>query len=314
MNSVTSRRHILKFYVAIIAVSFFFSALGILLTIVFIRRSDQGLTKPSDYLMLLFSLGVLFMVVYTVVKYCKNAPKIIIDENFISFNEETFSLADIRKVQLTGKRRFPYIFHYGMEAAIIYFKDGPERIIFDDMYENTWELKSFLKHVVIDKKRTPFPANIPDNNTKHANEFYDTFKNNQFSSLRGASFWGLMIFFLYLITKDNKPPNVAVLIFCVCMSAVFLPIHIWLMHYFKVSDRLFVVRNHFLPWKRRAYLLSGIQEIVFETRYNMPHCLRVITKDFQSKLYPAGSLHDSTWLRLKERLESVGVKVRNECV
>ncbi len=34
----------------------------------------------------------------------------------------------------------------------------------------------------------------------------------------------------------------------------------------------------------------------------------------ETKLFPAGTLRDKTWLYLKERLESHGLKVRNECI
>lgn len=288
--------------------------MGVFLIFVFMRRSDQGLTKPSDYLMLILALGVLFMGIYTIIRYHKNAPKIIVDDNFISFNTETFSLTEIKKVHLTGKRPFPYVVDFPMEAATLYFKDGQKRFIFDDMYENTWELKSYLKQVVIDKKHFTLKENSIVDEIDHGVENYVTFKNNQFLSIRGISFWALLAFFIYLLSKGDKPPTLAVVIVFIFISLFVFAFHAWVMHYFQVSDKLFVVRNHVLPWKRRTYLLSEIKEIVFETRSKMPNCLRIITKDFKNKLYPAGTLYDSTWLKLKERLESEGVKVRNECV
>lgn len=66
--------------------------------------------------------------------------------------------------------------------------------------------------------------------------------------------------------------------------------------------------------EKKAFRLNEIKEIVFETRHNMPNCLRIITNDFKTKLYPAGTLRDRTWLALKERLESHDISVRNECV
>ncbi len=86
------------------------------------------------------------------------------------------------------------------------------------------------------------------------------------------------------------------------------------MNYFQVSDNLFVVRNHNLFWKKKAYRITEIKEVVFETQGKMPNCLRVITKNFKNKLYPAGTLRDKTWLALKDKLESFDITVRNECI
>jgi hypothetical protein len=86
------------------------------------------------------------------------------------------------------------------------------------------------------------------------------------------------------------------------------------MFYFKCSENYFVVKNHNLLWKNKIYRLSDINEIVFETQGKQPNCLRIITRDFKSELYPAGTLRDKTWLELKDKLEQHHVQVRNECI
>ena len=98
------------------------------------------------------------------------------------------------------------------------------------------------------------------------------------------------------------------------LSSFWFSFNSWLMHYFKVSDKYFVVKNHNFFWKTKAYLLSDIDEVVFETQGKMPNCLRVITKNFKSKMYPAGTLRNKTWLQLKDKLEQYHIKVRNECI
>jgi hypothetical protein len=60
--------------------------------------------------------------------------------------------------------------------------------------------------------------------------------------------------------------------------------------------------------------LTDIKEVVFETQGKQPNCMRIITKDFRNRLYPAGTLRDKTWLEMKRQLESNGVSVRNECI
>ena len=53
---------------------------------------------------------------------------------------------------------------------------------------------------------------------------------------------------------------------------------------------------------------------MFETRGKLPNCLRVITKDFKSRMYPAGTLSVEHWLEIKDKMESYKIEVRNECV
>jgi hypothetical protein len=86
------------------------------------------------------------------------------------------------------------------------------------------------------------------------------------------------------------------------------------MHYFGIDKEFLIIRNHNLIWINKVYRIHDIKEVVFETQGKMPNCLRVITKRFKSKLYPAGTLRKENWLELKDALEKQGVKVRNECI
>ncbi|MCS3798874.1 hypothetical protein [Niastella sp. OAS944] len=86
------------------------------------------------------------------------------------------------------------------------------------------------------------------------------------------------------------------------------------MHYLKLSDSFLVVKNRNFFWKKDAYRLTDIREVVFETRYKMPICLRVITNEYNDKLYPADTLKTKTWLSLKTQLKNKHIKVRNECL
>jgi hypothetical protein len=63
-----------------------------------------------------------------------------------------------------------------------------------------------------------------------------------------------------------------------------------------------------------VYRLSDIREVVFELPYKMPVSLRIITNDFESKLYPAATLWSKKWIELKDELEKKNIKVRNEGV
>ena len=67
-----------------------------------------------------------------------------------------------------------------------------------------------------------------------------------------------------------------------------------------------------MVWRNDAYLIKDIREIVFEEPHKMSTSLRVITNNYESKLYPAGSIRQKSWRKIKEEITAYGVKVRNE--
>lgn len=278
------------------------------------KELDRGNTSSKSTLMPIFGVACFAFAGYSLYRYIKNAPTITLDKDFININNQTFSLSDIDKVELTGKRPFKYAINFPMEAATLTFNTGQTKYIFDDMYSNSWEMKSFLKQVVVDKKDYLPPTEITIDTKLLDTYYYETYKGTVITSLRGISLWGLIGFFAYMLLNNSKPATTGLLIGFLCFSSLWLLFHSYLMNYFQVSDNFFVVRNHNFFWTKRAYRINDIKEVVFETQGKMPNCLRVITKSFKNKLYPAGTLRDKTWLELKDKLESYNIKVRNECI
>ncbi|MES2850182.1 MAG: hypothetical protein V4685_14080, partial [Bacteroidota bacterium] len=221
---------------------------------------------------------------------------------------------DLENVELTGKRPFKYFINFPMEAATLNFKNGQIKYIFDDMYANSWQIKSFLKTVVIDKKEYAEKVNYDIKHSDLSDDFFEIYKGNQFTSLRGILLWALVGFLCYVFLNSKKIPTFGATIFLLLFCSFWFFLNSWLMNYFKVSQNFFIVKNHNFFWKEKGYKLSDIKEIVFETQGKMPNCLRIITKDFRNKLYPAGTLRDKTWLELKDKLESYNIRVRNECI
>ncbi len=314
MTTITTTRHKIHFYLPVIFGTLFFIGLGIVLIQIYFQEREWGNPSAKITLMPFFSVAVFAIAIYTLYKYFKNAPIIELCPDFISFNSRTYAIDELEQIQLTGKQNFPYIGSFPMEAATLIFKNGDIQYIFDSMYSNSWQLKSFLKQVVIEKKRFSENESPTIQKLELQHEWYDTFKDNQFTSFRGITLWGFIGFVAYMhIAKNNISNEKAWLAFFLLSSFLF-SFNSWLMHYFKVSDKYFVVKNHNFFWKTKAYLLSDIDEVVFETQGKMPNCLRVITKNFKSKMYPAGTLRNKTWLQLKDKLERYHIKVRNECI
>ncbi len=314
MTTIVSKRHFFKFYFSIIAGTLFFIALATGLLFIYNESAATGQLKPKEKLMPIFSVACYAFAGYSIYRYIKNAPQITLDSDFIIFNKKIYSLIDIKKIELTGKRPFKFAIDFPMEAATLTFINGETKYIFDDMYSNSWELKSFLKQVVIDKKDFVESSNSKIDKEAVASDIYDIFKGNQFTSLRGITLWSLIGFFAYMTLNNKRPNTVGLTVFVLVFSTFWFFVHSYLMHFFQVSENFFVVRNHNFIWMKKAYKFADIKEIVFETQGKMPNCLRVITNDFKSKLYPAGTLSDQNWFALKDKLESYKIKVRNECI
>jgi hypothetical protein len=314
MKKIETQRHPLKFYATIVFGFLFLFALGSFMIFIGLDNEANDQSKKEHIIMPIFGSLVCLLAIWMVYSYWKNSSKIIIDKNNVKIGNETFRLNSIKDVMLTGKMPFRFIIKFPMEGTAILFNDGREKILFDDMYSNSYEVKSFLEQVVINKQefKTSTLKKIKKNELRFENT--EKFKGNQFTSLRGISLWGLIGFFTILFIGKETSMKLGGVIFFSLLGTFWVLLHYWLMHYFELTKKFLIIRNHIFIWKMKIYDLSDVKEIVFETQGNQPNCMRVITNDFKNKLYPAGTLRDKTWLEMKKRLETRGVEVRNECI
>ncbi|NQY30801.1 MAG: hypothetical protein HRT69_15185 [Flavobacteriaceae bacterium] len=314
MNIIETQRHPLKFY-ATLAIGFLFLfALGSFMIFIGLDNEANKQAGNKYLIMPFFGSLVCLLAIWMVYSYWGNSPKITIDKTNIKIGNETFKLNSIKDVILTGKMPFRFIINFPMEGTAILFNDGRDKILFDDMYVNSYEVKSFLEQVIINKQE--FKINTPKKVKISEFRFENTevFKGNQFTSLRGVSLWGLIVFFAFLFIGKETSLKLGAAIFLSLLGTFWFVLNSWFMHYFELTKKLLIIRNHNFIWKMKAYNFSDINEVVFETQGNQPNCMRVITSDFRNKLYPAGTLRDKTWLKMKKTLEAKGVKVRNECI
>jgi len=314
MKKIETQRHPLKFYATIVFGFLFLFALGSFTIFIGLENEASDQSKHKHIVLPIMGSIVCFLAIWMVYSYWKNSPKIIIDKTNVKIGNETFRLNSIKDVILTGKMPFRFIINFPMEGTAILFDNGREKILFDDMYSNSYEVKSFLEQVIINKQefKTSTIKKINKNELRFENT--EKFIGNQFTSLRGISLWGLIGFFTILIIGKETSMKLGGVIFFSLLGAFWFLLHYWLMHYFELTRKFLIVRNHIFIWKMKIYDLSDIKEIVFETQGNQPNCMRIITNNFKNKLYPAGTLRNKTWLEMKKRLETRGVKVRNECI
>jgi len=224
-------------------------------------------------------------------------------------------LTDIQKIELTGRHNLPISGRYFTEATALYFNDGQTRLIYDDMYANSWELKLYLKQVVIDKEKYTVPVIAPVEEQELDKEIFFTYKGNPLFSYGGLVCWSMIAICLcaMVITGLKGRQTVGSALFFIAFSLAWFLAFSRRLYYFEVSDKFMVVKSHALPWKKHVYRLNDMREVVIEPRPKASVYLRLIIKDLSSRLYAGGTLGKNTWLELKKKLESNKVPVRDEC-
>lgn len=320
---IKSQRSFTKFYLAITGLVSFFLIMAFLVGIL----HKHALSKAGDVVMILMSIVLVCLAVYTVVRYYKNAPTIEVDETSIIFNHrKKYYWADLEDISLTGKKTFIYILGSNeREATTLKFKDQPERFFFDDMYANSAEIKLFIQEFIADKdsaktlKYSDQTINQQSIKTIYQGippQLLNTtyYKGYQLLSIEGFTCWLFCGSALFISIKEMFVLSIGGILVPVIFCAFIFLLLGFRLCYFGISSEGFIVKLHNVFWYKRVYSFADIKEVVFETRGKMPTCLRVITNDYKSKLYPAATIGSKTWLQMKGDLERLGIKVRNECV
>jgi hypothetical protein len=182
------------------------------------------------------------------------------------------------------------------------------------MYSNSKEIKNFINQVVTNKLPYSVNPNLKIQETDFFNETFVYFKGKQLLCIEGIIFWLFFLFGLFFIGRSLTVFNIAGLIASSIFCTIWVLIWIRRLYYFGVSDNYFIVKIANVVGFKKVYRLSDIREVVFELPYKMPVSLRIITNDFESKLYPAATLWSKKWIELKDELEKKNIKVRNEGV
>ncbi len=311
---IISKRSKGSFYGSLIFTCLFLAGFGFGCIILYVRHLNAGFDVTKETKFPIIGSLLLILAVYMIYKSFRLALIIRISAQGISFNERTYDLAELDHVDFTGKRKYPLLVDYPKEALTLYFRNGDVRYMYDDQYENTWQVKLFIKKMLDERNGViAEPVHIMAAPNIAFEEFED-FKGNPVFSFRGITLWGFVGFLIFMLITSQHPNVWVSFVLIPCLIIFWVTVHVNLMDYFKVSKNYLVIRNHYLPWRSRIYLLSDIGEVVYETQGKMPNCMRVITRDFRQSVFYAATLTDKTWLALKERLETCLVLVRNECI
>jgi len=233
--------------------------------------------------------------------------------NTIKIGYRSYEHNEIKEIKLTGKRKLGSI---SAESGIIEFNNGTKLVLFDRLYSNISEIKLFLEQVVINKEeyKPKRIETIPRNAIRFEKE--EKFKIFPLLSFESIVYWSFMVILIsaLLTNKNYNSLNIQSVIYISVIFLLFFLQFSWRMYYFGLTKNHLIIRNHHYLWTKKIYQLSDIKEIIFEPSVYIarPNSMRIITIDYTTKLFPASTLRDKTWLKLKRELEQRGIKVRNE--
>lgn len=268
-----------------------------------LKHSSEAEAGVGAFLLLLLGIGML-------IGLFSKTPRFFFDEEGITantlFGRKVYLWNDVTDVFLTTQEWYSVAFIFGskMEAMKLDFQDGSALCIWGDMYRNMNELRSFVVQKL--NARLRFLSNPT---TRRAADlfFQKKYAGNPFLSLRALLLSGMFI--LFLVSLKIKAGREAFLVVPVVFLAVWYGAFGIQMHYFEIADGKLFIRNHFFPWTKKEYALADIEEVAKESPYQKADGLRILTYDFKSKLYCAGSLRKRHWAALLNDLSGFGIKV-----
>lgn len=312
MPPLISRRHPFKFYFSIIFGAGAISSIGLAMIYIYQKETIEHPEKSGGVFMPVVGVGLWLMAIYLVIRYYKNAPVIKLYLDHFTISKHAYDFTEVENIRFTGKQSFPFIIGHPMEATTIFFKNGTQLILFDEMYANSADIKNWLRRYALAQQMQPVKK--VDAAALDTELFTDVFKGHPVLNLRGILMWAALLFFPYLLLSDKNGMSTGGTIATIIVCTVWFTLTAFQMNYFKVTDRHLIIANHYLFRKKAAFAIQDIEELVFETRYKQPNLLRVITKDLRHEVFPAASLRDSHWLAFKAKMEGRGIIVRNECI
>lgn len=315
MTTISTQRHLYRFYIILTITCAFFLFYGSTILLSTINKLTNGEPVGENWLRFLFGLGLITYALYQAFTYFKKTPSVTIKNDAITFGDsESFLIKDITDITFSTKIPFSSTYRNEMEGMIIEFKNGTEKVLYDDLYENLWEIKSFLYQVVEQQQAyQAFEVNQYESIDLTSTET-KVFNGNKFIGSREIILGIFLAYFGYSIYSMTNNPYSPVIIYILFFLIAGILYFSWMMNYIIIANDFLIIKNHNIWFWQNIYALKDIEEIVFETARKNPNAIRIITKDFKSNSYKASTLSDTTWLQLKEQLNIKGIEVRNEII
>lgn len=280
----------------------------------------------NDISGILIPIILLVITCYLFINIVNSYPKLSINENGIKLSsiskKAIYSWGEIKKIELTGKKKYVFLFSSQVEALTFYLKNGDEKNLWIDQYSNSSEIRSFLEQTqsaLIDKSHIASNINsktVAENkqileNSSEEEKIYNDY--NLFDEDRIFIYIIFLINLIFICINISKLSEYYILIiFSICASLLFIFIIAQTDNYFIVNKENITVRNNILFWKQKKYDIENIKEIAIEQHRRTPILLRIITKKYETHIVGASSLKKRTWKRLSNDFEQKNIVVRNE--
>jgi len=268
----------------------------------------------------IYGTVILFgVIIGSAIHYIKIYKAIKIDSKGIKlsnlFNTEFIQWRDIEKIELIGKTQFTTS---PMDATNLILKSGRQINIIASYYENIPSIRKTFEQVVeCLETQTPVDLNIKSETLKvHPIGIVDLdkmtkYSDNHFLSFNGIIFYGLNAFLIFMTLNSSNYFGTMFIVSTLIVGLTYGFLGFQL-HYFYLDDNFLVVKNHVWPWVNDKYRIDNIKLVISEIPYKKSTSLRVITKDYKSKLYSGGSLKNSTWKVLIHNIQSLNIETKNE--
>ncbi|MHA4812269.1 hypothetical protein ACX0G9_29505 [Flavitalea flava] len=291
-----------------------------------LRDRGGGYTR-AVYPGLFFSglICLLILLLLKRIKVLRIQPDLLLIKSL--FSTTFLQKEEISSINLAARERI--YGNGGMEEAIsIELADGRKIVLDESVYRNAPELKrrlrdwygSIAKELPDQAMKRETAMTIPEsgesvllprlNPVSTEISEMETFSGNYLSSGNMIMFCALTTFIFILMKMTFAGKNGFFVAAWVTMGVFVFLLYIsygFQLFYFQVSSEFLWVRNHFFPWLKRQYPINEINRVVFEIPSKRSNGLRVVTNDFESRLYCAGSLRKVDWQGLREKLEELKI-------
>lgn len=294
-----------KYKIYQLAVVIFFTLLCVFIATIILTSGKPVSSKDAFGIVFLF-----FFAGYLPLSFFSHAPKIIFNPDSMVirsfFKFTTYSWDDVAKVYLNTKENYSVFVILGqtLPAMKLEFNNGKSLIIWEDMYRNMDEMRRVITEKLNDKIRFVKKA---EERTIYNAIGDKKYAGNPLTSFNTLMIAGMIIFFAFKL-DINAGRNLIILIPIGFVLLFYIVLGIQ-MNYFEIQSDKLIIKNHYFPWKNKSYQLAEIEEVSKESPYRRSDGLRIITYQFKSKLYGAGSLRNHNWNELFKDLESIGIKV-----
>jgi hypothetical protein len=291
-----------------------------------IFAGSAALMKSDNVGYMLFGFGLVFLAmgILAVRHYMLLFNRITLDVGGIEIKgllkRMTYSWSDITDIHLTGKEFENFMFvSMPMEAITIELKNETREIVFVKLYSNMDRIRTALHFIKLRLSQQNqitddcFTLVQRDEPTVHDISNLEKYGGRHLLTMNRLFAHGGWLFIGWLFLFSDSPMNlIAKLIFSIFILAICIGLFGYQLHYFRLNGQYLVVKNHIWLWRNDTYNIKDLKEIVFEEPHKMSTALRVVTNNYETKLYPAGSIRSKSWSKLSKAFSKMHIDVRNE--